>query len=73
MQENQESHLIELIDKYDPRMNQADKEYLLQLEDRPAVIKTLESKLKWCDEVTDGDEYSMGAYNDDYDDEEDTM
>ena len=54
-------------------MSQADKEYLLQLEDRPAVIKTLESKLKWCDEATEGDEYSMGAYNDDYDDEEDTL
>ena len=49
-------------------MSQADKEYLLQLEDRQAVINTLESKLKYCDEeMTEGDDqYSMGAFNEEY-------
>ena len=41
----------------------------MQLEDRQAVINTLESKLKWAnenyDEATEGDEHSMGAYHED--------
>ena len=57
---------MELIYQYDPHMRQQDKEYLMQLEDRQAVINTLESKLKWAkdnyDEATEGDEHSMGAY-----------
>lgn len=48
-------------------MSQADKDYLMHLEDRQAVINTLESKLKWGqeEELTEGDEHSMGAYHED--------
>jgi len=34
-----------LIDKYDPRMNQQDVDYLMQHDDREAVINTLYTKL----------------------------
>jgi hypothetical protein len=48
-------------------MSQADKEYLMQMEDRQRVISTLESKLKWTkdnyDDATEGDDHSMGAYH----------
>jgi hypothetical protein len=41
----------------------------MQLEDRTAVLNTLESKLKWnrdnFEEATEGDDHSMGAYHDD--------
>ena len=56
---------MELIYQYDPHMRQQDKEYLMQLEDRQAVINTLESKLKWAkdnyDEATEGDEWWQRA------------
>ena len=66
MQGNSDSRLIDLIYQYDPNMSQADKDYLMQLEDRQAVINTLESKLKWAEEeATEGDEHSMGAYHED--------
>jgi hypothetical protein len=34
-----------LIEKYDPEMSQSDIQYLIQLEDREAVINTLYAKL----------------------------
>ena len=40
-----DSQLRLLIDKYDPAMNQQDVDYLMQHDDREAVINTLYTKL----------------------------
>ena len=46
-----DSQLQLLIDKYDPAMNQQDVDYLMQHDDREAVINTLYTKLMEREQV----------------------
>lgn len=46
-----DSQLRLLIDKYDPAMNQQDVDYLMQHDDREAVINTLYTKLMEREQV----------------------
>ena len=43
--QNQYQQLMDLIYRYDINMSQADQEYLLNIQDREAVINTLQDKL----------------------------
>ena len=40
-----DEQLLQLIYKYDPNMNMADRDYLISVDDREGVVKTLQAKL----------------------------
>lgn len=40
-----DEQLLQLIYKYDPNMNLADRDYLISVDDREGVVKTLQAKL----------------------------
>ena len=44
-QDVDDQQLIELIYRYDSQMSTADQEYLLQVENREAVVRTLQAKI----------------------------
>lgn len=55
-QELEDRELLELICRYDCNMSTADQEYLMQVEDREAVVRTLQGKLIEREQLYD-DEY----------------
>jgi hypothetical protein len=58
-QELEDQELLELIYRYDCNMSTADQEYLMQVEDREAVVRTLQGKLLEREQLYDeeyGDE-----------------